>query len=558
MRVSRVLTAASCLSVLTLGLTACGGGSTHDGDGVGGTGGNGGLGGSSGAGAGAGSGASTGTGGIGASTGTGGIGASTGAGGGTGTAGSGGSAGAGGPTAQVVTTGTLAGDQPVEVLFSESMDPSSLSLSGSLLDVAYSTSWSSTLHPEDTLVLTPDLRWYAGADQTLIISAQTTEGVTMGKPAELAVDVLAARIFITAKGGSGDLSTWEQAPQGSTGLSAADGICAAHAQTAGLTGTFVAVLSDDDNDAYCRLHGYAGEVDSQCGQPELPSGAGPWFRTDGLAAIGQLPEALSEGLVFNPVLLNEKGQGFGHTDVQYWTGSEPDGTGAEHTCENWTSSAGDLKGRTGRARGATFYWIYQITLGCDGSNRHLLCAQLETGGLVRPITPDPQAHRVFATEARGPGKISAEGGWADAGAATGLAAADAVCQAEAEAYVPNPGTFVALLSDSSANAIDRVTAEGPFVRLDGYLVATEKKELFSGALSTPHLTADGLYVGQGSPYGGAWLGSKWDGTVSDETCGDWTDPAFESRGSYDLLAILHADEASSPCSYEKRLLCIEQ
>jgi hypothetical protein len=87
-------------------------------------------------------------------------------------------------------------------------------------------------------------------------------------------------VFVTSVTGDGNLGSWADAG-GNTGLAAGDAICQARANAAGLTGTFVAWLSDDNNDAYCRVHNLTGKKASNCGQGSLPESAGPWVRTDG-------------------------------------------------------------------------------------------------------------------------------------------------------------------------------------------------------------------------------------------------------------------------------------
>ncbi len=53
--------------------------------------------------------------------------------------------------------------------------------------------------------------------------------------------LLSHQVFVTSVKGSGDLSTWPDA-NGKTGIEAGDAICQARAQTAGLSGTFIAWL----------------------------------------------------------------------------------------------------------------------------------------------------------------------------------------------------------------------------------------------------------------------------------------------------------------------------
>ena len=64
------------------------------------------------------------------------------------------------------------------------------------------------------------------------------------------------RIFITSTTGKANLSTWPDA-HGMTGLAAGDEICRTRAAATGIADatSYVAFLSDETNDAYCRLHG---------------------------------------------------------------------------------------------------------------------------------------------------------------------------------------------------------------------------------------------------------------------------------------------------------------
>ena len=62
--------------------------------------------------------------------------------------------------------------------------------------------------------------------------------------------------FVTSSSGTGNLGSWPDAGSGLpgvggfVGLDAADAICQAHASRAGLSGTYVAWLSDASTDAY--------------------------------------------------------------------------------------------------------------------------------------------------------------------------------------------------------------------------------------------------------------------------------------------------------------------
>ena len=121
----------------------------------------------------------------------------------------------------------------------------------------------------------------------------------------------------------------------------------------------------------------------------------------------------------------------------------------------------------------------------------------------------------------------------------GLAGADKICNDLAKAQ-GLAGTYVAWLSTAGTNAIDRITANGPWQRVDGQVVAQTKAQLASGALTTALLRdeknqtppaaedrvwtatgANGMFVG-GSDCAG-WTGGG-DGRVGEaaHTNGQWT------------------------------------
>lgn len=98
---------------------------------------------------------------------------------GTGTGGNGG-AGASIPTATVNQTGaTLPSTAPIVVRFSETMDPSSLQLAGTLSSDSNRGTWSQTAFANDTLTLTPKTRWNVGSTGTLSIDAKDLAGNSM-------------------------------------------------------------------------------------------------------------------------------------------------------------------------------------------------------------------------------------------------------------------------------------------------------------------------------------------------------------------------------------------
>jgi hypothetical protein len=111
------------------------------------------------------------------------------------------------------------------------------------------------------------------------------------------------------------------------GLEGADAHCASLAEAAGVTGkNWAAYLSTIDDDARDRI------------------GAGPWVNAKG-ETIAENVEALhgDQNGITKETALNEKGEmvnGRGDEPNRHdiLTGSMPDGTAHEATCEDWTSS----------------------------------------------------------------------------------------------------------------------------------------------------------------------------------------------------------------------------
>ena len=84
------------------------------------------------------------------------------------------------------------------------------------------------------------------------------------------------------------------------------------------------------------------------------------------------------------------------------------------------------------------------------SNRGLVWAAAVAAALVTTAPAEAVRRRVFATSVTGTGNL---GSWPDAGAATGIAAGDAICRARATAAsLPNANTFRAWLSSASTDA----------------------------------------------------------------------------------------------------------
>jgi hypothetical protein len=330
-------------------------------------------------------------------------------------------------------------------------------------------------------------------------------------------------VFVTSVKGNGNLSTWADAG-GKSGLAAGDAVCQARANAAGLTGTFVAWLSDSTSDAYCRIHNLTGKKSSNCGQASLPVAAGPWVRTDGFPFSEAIDQLINSNKVYTPIRFDEFGNAISST--RYFTATSTNGAlhpnSAPSPCSDWTSSAAGVFVDVGETDGVSSLWTTTGGNQCDAT-LPLICFQTGAG----PALPafGSAGKKVFLSSATGNGNLAS---WPDAGGKTGLAAGDAICQARAAAAgFANAANFKAWISDSGTDARDRITSNGPWVRLDGVKVADTKADLLDGFLFTSlSLTETGICLGNYN----VWTGTNDAGTSSCPCCTNWTDGTNGVRG----------------------------
>ncbi len=370
--------------------------------------------------------------------------------------------------------------------------------------------------------------------------------------------------FVTSSQGDGNLSSWADAvAAGATGLAAGDAICQARAAEAGLSGNFVAWLSDANNDAYCRVHNLPGKKSANCGQGGLPVEAGPWVRTDGFPFSETIDQLVNDGKVLAPVRYDESGNAFVGSQ-NYMTGTNADGTYdaiGNTTCSNWTSNTSNpmVHAVGGFTDGTTYSWTHNYSGACNSSSWRLLCLEAGPGVPLPPYTTDGK--KVFVTSSSGTGDL---GTWAGAGGNSGLAAGDAICRSKAaEAGLANSSNFKAWLSSYLAgtyiHAKDRLTSDGPWVRPDGVLVAGGKADLTDDSLFTAiSQTETGDYLST-TTWTGTYRNGTTDGILS--TCEGWTNSA-PSRGEGSLGESSIADSnwtktGYSPCSTLRHLYCFE-
>ncbi len=327
--------------------------------------------------------------------------------------------------------------------------------------------------------------------------------------------------FVTSVTGTADLGSWPEAGS-AVGAAAGNAICQNLATAATLpnASSFVAWLSTSTDDAYCRLHGFTGKKSANCGQATLPVNGGPWVQVDGLPFAESIDRLLTtEFLVYYPLAADENGnsvQGISFTGTSGRGTLYPDG----NTCTDWTSTAASAFPQIGRTARGSWGWTSAGGAGCD-SAQHLYCFEPGSGPALTP--PNEDGAIVFLTSVDGTADL---GSWADADSKTGLAAADAICQARAAAGSLNdPSSFKAWISDSTTDAKDRFLDDGPRVRLDGVRVAESRSELLDALLdSSINLTELGTYIGNS----GVWTATTTAGVSSGDSCSDWTSASSAS------------------------------
>jgi len=137
----------------------------------------------------------------------------------------------------------------------------------------------------------------------------------------------------------------------------------------------------------------------------------------------------------------------------------------------------------------------------------------------------------------------------------GLAGADAKCQAGAE-YARRGGTWIAWLSDSGTDAIDRVASDGPWYTLDGHLAFAHKVDLAGTPGAVIEVDQDGGIVATSS----YWTGTQLGGTKDVANCNDWTSESNDDEGVWGNgrnAAQWTAANHPAACLGAINLLCLE-
>ena len=164
-------------------------------------------------------------------------------------------------------------------------------------------------------------------------------------------------------------------------------------------------------------------------------------------------------------------------------------------------------------------------------------AACETGG-----TCGPAPKRFFVTSTVHDGNFASYGT-----ATTGLEGADALCAAAADP-VQSGSTWRAWLSDSTTNAIDRITDVGPWFLFNGNEAFANKAALADFSNYQVDYDENGNNLS-----GEMWSGTNLDGSADSETCSDWS-----TTSGFGAAATKWGSTTPRNCFQEKPVFCIEQ
>lgn len=375
------------------------------------------------------------------------------------------------------------------------------------------------------------------------------------------------RVFVTSRAYTGDLVSAANglladagipAPDGGTfgptqGRQAADAICQWHASSAGLPGTFKAVI-------------YSGGTSPFTSMTDAD---GPWALVDGTPVAEKVSD-LKNGYLHASVDLTETGVStpFGYGAAAYvWQGWSTGG----YDCEQWTSGVA-APADAAALQASVTVGQYRSILPWQGGaaaqcNDHepLHCIEVGSGGgpNAYPV-PASGSKLVFVTGPVTGDFVAPDGGVIDAGADAGSdavhARADQICAAAATA-AGRSGTFHAYITSSTTTGQAYFTAHsmnGPWVRPDGFPVAANLAALTgSGPLSSQiALNADGTFA---TGFLVAFTGTNATGALVNN-CADYSTKASASLTNemYVIWKDLSAMWGQTYCNQIGKLACFEQ
>ena len=382
--------------------------------------------------------------------------------------------------------------------------------------------------------------------------------------------------FITKAKGTGDFKNWENAGE-NIGLDAADAVCQAEADEAGLVGTFKAWLSDRNDDAKDRIG----------------ANTGGWVRTDGyplalsMEALSdatlppsQLPQAAEDSSHGTLVPLWFHADGSLSTEKMVRTNTYPTGTrqfdttGGTHEtdCQEWNTASDDAySSYAGAVAGASPTWTYLNSYysKCSDELPHYCFQTGDDAPEIKAADYKTSGKLAFVTSTVRSGgdmdSIEHAGCWGNFNDETaGIPGADLTCQNFAQdAGLENYSKFKAWISNDITNAISRLTYSGPWVLLNGVKIADNKAELVSGSVFTPINVNENGERQYARESGQVLTGTDTDGnSVTGYNCNDWN--SLDGGGNVTVGTYFSADAEwtsyeswAGGCAFWYNLYCLE-
>jgi hypothetical protein len=363
----------------------------------------------------------------------------------------------------------------------------------------------------------------------LTMSADHTAGVYFTPIGTAFVTVSPSPLPVIASQGSG-------ATLSAKIVSGADQLCGAEATAAGLSGHYVAWISNTATPFTTRY--LANNTTSR-----PPRG---WLRPDGKPFLDFLVAGDDTNHVLYPNYLTAAGTPLtGNTTV--WSGLNND-LSANRDCTDWTLTDNTGQVNNGTAAAGDISWPDSTVSTCDTSAR-LFCFQTDYTAVLPTPSPVPSPFKwAFMTLGVDP--------------SGGLSAFDARCDSDAIAagLSTTTGKFAALVAPPGATASSRFTTSGfPYVRTDGVLVVAADTDLFQVApvLVAP-IDRDARNVQAPGDY--AWLGAANPVAAGGgNNCVGWTSKASTDYGSYiDTTLMQMTAPFSRQCDLAASVICLQK
>ncbi|MFT3838618.1 MAG: hypothetical protein QM723_16690 [Myxococcaceae bacterium] len=300
--------------------------------------------------------------------------------------------------------------------------------------------------------------------------------------------------------------------------------------------------------------------------------ASGWVRVDGKPWVNTQAD-LANGNQLYPLRITEFGADV--QDQQVFTGTLPNGTiwtssstcpngsggviAANCVCADWTSTTLAACGSTGTqacsadtgsSAGTSSIFTSFGSVNCNSTAR-LYCLGVDRAAAVVVTPPNPRRTAFLSNNVWTPGG--------------GIAAADSLCQSEAQA-AGLTGTYLALIATTSAGAASRFSTSGaPWVRVDGVPITASATNMFSATFwdAPINLTANGTsYYGNN----GTWGGSTSFANVGSNTltCSNWavgtaSGTGGGGRAGHTYTPYAFALDTSNPCNATYiRVFCLQQ